>query len=319
MKPRWWKFSILLLALVMAFSVVGCSAEPEANKASDQETKVEQKADEVSYPVTVTGDDGEKVTLTEEPKRIISLIPSTTEIAFALGLGDRVVGVTANDDYPAEVSEIEQVGDMNINAEKVMELKPDLVLGANMNGDAIKKLRGLGLNVLVAEGQNLEGVYKSIENVGEATNQVAEAKKVVAEMKDDVAKVESAVADLSEDERVDVWYEVSADLYTTGKNTFMNELITVAGGNNVAASQEGWVQVSAEKVVEWNPEVIIFTHGETEKAASAQISDRAGWGKIQAVKEDRLQQLDGNLVSRPGPRITKGLLEVATALYPERF
>lgn len=308
---RRYRLWVLLFALVMVWSV-GCQASTDADKEGAQP----QKQTGEGFPLTLTDDTDAEVRIERQPERIVSLIPSMTETAYALELGENMVGVTANDDYPQAVQEVEKVGDMTINVEKVAELKPDLVLASPINGqETIDKLKDLGLTVLCYEPQNVDSVLQMIRDVGQATGTVEQAEKVVADMEKEKQQVEQVAATVKNDkERVAVWMEVSSDLHTAGKGTFMDELITIAGGENVAADHEGWDPVSSETVIKWNPDVILHTHGD-QKA----VQSRSGWKEIEAVKNDRIEGIDSDLVSRPGPRITQGLLQLAEALYPEAY
>jgi iron complex transport system substrate-binding protein len=301
---------IVMMVLVMVWSV-GCQA------ATDTGTEAEapQKQAGEGFPVTLTDDTDTAVTIDREPETIVSLMPSMTETAYALGLGEKMTGVTTNDDYPEEVKELETVGDMNIDVEKVVSLEPDLVLASPVNGDeTIAKLRDLGLTVLAYEPKHLDDVFSMIRDVGQATGSSDQAETVVSGMEAEKKQAQEVAAAIREEDRVRVWMEVSPELHTSGKGTFMDELIQLAGGENVAAEHEGWDPVSSEKVVEWNPDVILHTHGD-EKA----IQFRGGWKEINALKNDRVEALEGSLVSRPGPRITQGLLQIAEALYPDAY
>ncbi len=308
---RWQRVSALLLAMLLVLSA-GCTSAP----AADQGGEGQQKA-ATGFPVEVNDDTGEQVTVKEEPKRIVSLLPSMTETVYALDRGDRVVGVTTNDTYPKAVKKVEKVGDMKINVEKVVSLKPDLVLASpGMNGkETIDQLRKLGLTVIALEPKNLTEVFAQIEAVGKATGSAEKADQLIQKMNKERALAEKVASQVPKDQRAKVWVEVSPDLFTAGNHTIMNELISLAGGDNVAKEQEGWVQVSSEKVVKWNPDVILYTH--TEKPAA--IASRGGWKSIEAVKEERIQSLPPDIVSRPGPRITEGLLQITKAIYPEAY
>ncbi|SMO73454.1 ABC transporter substrate-binding protein [Melghirimyces algeriensis] len=299
----------VLFSLLLVFGVAGCTTAPGADQKSQQEQ-------ETGYPVELTDDTGKQVKIKEEPQRIVSLIPSMTETVYALERGDRVVGVTTNDDYPKEVKKVEKVGDMNVDAEKVVSLKPDLVLASSsMNKDSVKKLRKLGLTVLAYDPKNLKSVFQQTRDVGKAVGAKEEADRLIDKMKKEKEMAEKVASKVPDQEKAQVWVEVSPDLFTAGNNTFMNELITLAGGKNVSVKVDGWGQVSSEKVVKWNPEVILYTHPEKKKT----IASRSGWDEIRAVKEDRIQQLDANIVNRPGPRITQGLLQICKAIYPEEY
>lgn len=310
MNRRYFRLLAGLMVLVFAVGLVGCG-NTEAGKDKPQ-TGQEPNA---SFPVTVKDNTGTEVTIKQEPKRIVSLIPSTTEIAFSLGLKDRIVGVTVNDNYPPEVKKIEKVGDINVNVEKVVGLKPDLVLASPINSDAVEKLRSLGLPVLAVDAQNLEEVYESIRLVSKATGSVKRADQLIREMEEEKKQIVQRVASIPEEKRVKVWVEVDSTPYTAGGGTFLNELITLAGGRNVAAEMKGWTQVSSEKVIKWNPDVILATYEKADKS----IVSRPGWNRIRAVNEKHIYSLDPDVTTRPGPRITKGLREIAEILYPDRF
>lgn len=311
MNRRFYGIFTWMLVFVLASVLVGCG-NPDAAKEDRPQAEQETGA---SFPVTVKDDTGTEVTVDREPKRIVSLIPSTTEIAFALGIGDRIVGVTTNDDYPPEVKEIEKVGDINVNVEKVVGLKPDLVLASPLNGETVEKLRSLGLTVLSVDAQSLEGVYESIRRVAKATGAVKEADQLIAKMEKEKEQVVQKVASIPEEERLKVWVEVDPTPFTVGGDTFLNELITLAGGRNVAAEMKGWPQVSGEKVIKWNPDVILTTYGKADKS----VASRPGWDRIAAVKANRIHSLNPDWTTLPGPRVTKGLKQIAQILYPERF
>lgn len=309
---RKWFSWLMICLLVLTMGLTGCSqaAQPHADHGGKQDT----------YPITVKDASGQNVTIKHQPQRIVSLVPSNTEIAFALGLDQRIVGVSSLDNYPAEAMKKEKVGDMKIDVEKVVSLKPDLVLANPMNGqDTIGQLRKLGLTVLVVDGQSLKGVEDSILLVGKVTGATDKARQVVAGMEKEKNEVTKKVASIPTNKRVKVWIELDPTLYTAGSGTFMDELIRLAGGINVAAGQKGWPQVSAEQVVKWNPDVIIVTYDTGGNKVASQIASRSGWAGINAVKQKRIVTVNPDLVNRPGPRVTQGLKQIAQALYPQVF
>jgi iron complex transport system substrate-binding protein len=312
---RWRRISAVWLSLLLVFVMVGCGSTP--NAGDNPSAGGDSGKQEADFPVTLTDGTNTKVTVKKEPKRIISLIPSMTETAYALGLGDRMVGVTTNDDYPAEAKKVEKVGDMNIDEEKVLSLKPDLVLASSGLNDkkTIEKLRKLGLTVVAYEPQDLDGVFQQIRDVGKATGAGKEAEQLIGKMKKEKQLAEKVAAKVPADKQAKVWIEVSSDLFTAGDETFMNELITLAGGKNVATGEKGWFQASSENVVKWNPDVILYTHPDKKE----KITSRGGWKSIQAVKEGRVEHLESNIVSRSGPRITEGLLQISKAIYPDIY
>lgn len=320
MRLKWVSWLLMIVLLLGACQAQGTEevGQETAPEETDTPLETETNGEGANYPLTVTDDSGEEVVLEQEPQKIVTVLPSATEIAFALGLEEEIIAVTENDDYPEQVQEKETVGGMELNIEKIVELDPDLVLAGLLNGEAVQKMRDLGLTVLVSEGQDLEGTFKSIELIGHATNRHAEAETIVNRMQEEIQQVQEQTADITQEERVDVWLEVDPELFTAGSGTMMDEIIALAGGNNIAAEElEGWGQLSAEKVVELNPDVIVGAY-EEEQVRQA-VSDRQAWAELSAVQDDRVYGMDPDLLSRPGPRLTEGLLLLAQYLYPEIF
>jgi len=299
----------LVVAAALALSVlIGCTAPAEKPAAETP------KVDAATFPVTITDDASRTVTIKTEPQRIVSLAPANTEIAFALGLGEKVVGVTTYDDYPAEVTKITKIGDFTTpNIEAIAAAKPDLILATTgVQADVLAKLEDLGATVIALDPQNLAGVYSAIERTGKATGTVAQAAALVDGMKVDVDKIAASVEGT---EPVTAFVEIAQNpLFTAGTGTLLDELITIAGGTNVV-TQPGWVAYSAEQVVKDNPTVYLATKG--SMSDPAQLSQRAGFSELSAVKNGRVVILDDNLVSRPGPRAVEGLKEIAAALHPD--
>ncbi|MBK4204414.1 ABC transporter substrate-binding protein [Bacillus subtilis] len=305
-------WTALLLAAVM---MAGCG-----NTADQKDSKAKQKTE--VFPVTIDDASNQDVTIKKEPKKIVSLMPSNTEITYALGLGDKVVGVTTNDTYPKEVKKVEKVGDMNVNVEKVISLKPDLVLAhessMSASADAIKQLKDAGITVLtVNDAQSFSEVYKSIEMIGEAAGAEKKADQLVKRMKSDLQDIKEKAKTISKKEEKSVFIEVSPDpdIYTTGKDTFMNEMLNVIHAKNAAAAQTGWVQMTDEAIVKLNPDAIITTDGVKAKA----VEIRDGWSEINAVKHHRVYDVNPDLVTRSGPRLIEGVEELAESIYPDTF
>lgn len=300
------KIVTFMVMLFVLFSMAGCQ---NLNLPSDESPI---QPGDINYPLTIKDQAGTTVTIKQQPKRIVSLVPSDTEILYALGDGKQVVGVTANDDYPKQVKSLPKVGDMTINAEQVLALKPDLVLASSLNGkETIDKLRQLGLTVFVLDANSIKQVYKSIDLVGQITNQLQNSDQLIGNMEKEKLRIFQEVAQVSQNKHVKVWLESDPTLYTAGSGTLLNELVTIAGGDNVAKSLKGWPQVSAEQVVKWNPDVIISMYGDTSA-----IRKRAGWSTIKAVKENHIYIIDPDLVSRPGPRISQAISQLAKLFYP---
>lgn len=301
----------VLLALSMAVALAtGCS--PVAETSTDPKPAPVAPA----FPVTVTDDANRTVEIATEPARIVSLAPANTEILFALGAGDRVVGVTSYDDYPAQVADIAKVGDFaGPNIEAVAAAQPDLVLATTgVQADVIVKLEDLGAIVIAVDPQNLEGLYADILEIGQATGTTVAAEKLVADMKAQAEEVTAAVASI---EPVSAFVEIAQNpLYTVGAGTIIDELVGLAGGTNVV-TEPGYVAYSAEQLIKSDPSVYLATKG--SMSDPKELAKRAGFKSLSAVQNDRVVILDDNLVSRPGPRIMEGLKSIAVALHPDAF
>lgn len=308
MKSRSLWISMMMVLLV----VMGVACQP-ADK-QDKAWSTPNKPDSINYPISVVDQSGQKLTIQKEPQRIVSLIPSNTELAYALQLDQKMVGVTTNDDYPEQAKALPKVGDLNINIEQVMAQKPDLVLASPLNGkETIAKLQQLGVPVLVLNAESLKDVYASINILSQVTNRTYVADQVVANMQAKLRNVAAVLTQIPQEKRLKVWMDDSS-FYTPGSGTLQNELIELAGGKNVAASQKGWVQVSAEQVIGWNPDAILFTYGDPKS-----VESRPGWDKMKAVQQKKYITVDANLISRPGPRVIDGVEQMAKQLYPELF
>lgn len=313
--------ALLLLALAIA-GLSACAATTPTTVPTAAPT-VEPATPEpvaAAFPVTLTDDGGSEVTLEAEPQRIISLTPSHTEILFALGLGDRVAGVTTFCDYPEEAKTKEQVGSFaDIDLEKVVGLNPDLVLATSLHAQEIAPaLRERGITVMVLEATNVETTLEEIAIIGQATGHAQEAEALVADIQAHLDEIAAKVSQVSERPRV--FWELDPSLYTAGKDSFSDGLITLAGGDNVGTLLPGeWPQFNLEAMIEADPELIVLAdHGFGETAET--VKARPGWGDISAVKDGRIIEVeDINLISRPGPRVAEAVEYLARQFYPELF
>lgn len=318
--------ALFLSLMLILLAVVGCTPKKEANeglKVEGVEEKNQDSNEEVTnFPVKIEDNFGNKVTIEKEPMKIISLAPNNTEVLFALGLGDKVIGVTSYCDYPEEAKTKEIVGDFEgNNLEKIVELNPDLVLvyGAG-NEEDNKVLKDAGIKILGFMPETIDAVIKDIETVGKATGKNKEAAELVEAMNN---KKNEILEKVKGQEEVKVFYEIWHDpLMAAGKGSFMDELITLAGGKNIAEDAEGaYPQYDLEQLVERDPEVYLTAQDMPDKTVES-IKVRPGYEDISAIKNDRVYVFEGNeanVVSRPGPRIIEALEVVAKAIHPELF
>lgn len=273
-------------------------------------------------PGTYIDDIGREVSIDRVPQRIVSHVPSITETLFALGLGDRVVGVSDYCDYPEEAKLKPSIGDyFNPSLEPIVALEPDLVL-TDGHSESIKGLEALGITFFVIDPKDIDGILKDIELLGKITGVEKEARALVSEMNGSLAQIASRAEDAP---RVRVFYVFDAtDLnnpWTAGPGSFVDALITMAGGENIAAQSQGaWVQFSIEQLVSANPEIIMVDtiHG-TAIISEEELRAHPAWREITAVKQGKIYMVNGDLVNRSGPRIIQGLEEIARAIHPELF
>jgi iron complex transport system substrate-binding protein len=270
--------------------------------------------DDTNYTVKVEG----------IPKRIVSLAPSNTEILFAIGAGEQVVGVTDYCNYPPEVLELKKEGKLKtvggystVNIERVMALKPDLVVGAYGNGlQTIETMRAFGLKVVAFNPKNLSDVMESIVKIGKLTGHDREASKVVEDMKRKIEAVKNAV---SGKKRVKVAHILWHDpIFVSGRNTFIDELIQVAGGENAFAF-DGWRAVSVEDIISANPELIVVSSGtgmgRGEDVVYKWVISDPLLKNVEAVKNGRVFVIDADIISRPSQRLGDAAVELARIIH----
>lgn len=270
-----------------------------------------------SFPMVIEDDAGRTVTIPEEPERIIALAPSHTEVLFAIGAGDKIVGVDSFSDYPAEAADLPDVGGvLDPNLELMVELEPDLFLSISGAEEIANSLAERGIPALIIQPETFEEVLDSIMLTGSIAGVPEAAAQLVASMEARVAAVEEAVAGADE---VRVFYEVWHDpLMTVGPGGFIDDLIALAGGKNVGGElPSAWSEISLETVVAADPEIIITTFVESRDQLLA--GERPGWSGMAAVKAGRVMVIDEDLISRTGPRLVDGLEELARAIHPDRF
>jgi iron complex transport system substrate-binding protein len=296
----WFLIALLTIVLVLTACLVLTAYNPTGETPT------------VQY---VTDDLGRLVAINGTPQRIVSLAPSNTEILFALGLGDKVVGVTDYCDYPPEAVEKEKVGGyINPDIEKIVALKPDLVLVAyGTPMDVIDSMVGLGLTVFGIKTTDLDDLLNDIKTVGKITGKEEEANALTSEMESKIQAVTNQTEEL--EQRPGVFYIVWNDpLWTAGSDTFINELIEKAGGVNICRNITGYSEVSLEYVLACNPEIIITSEGSYDWAMNA-----TELVSTNASQTGRIYTVDDNLVQRPGPRLVEGLEWFAHFIHPEIF
>jgi len=274
-------------------------------------------------PGTYTDDMGRAVAIDQIPQRLVSFGPSITEILFALGLEEKVVGVSDYCDYPEAAKLKPKVGDaFNPSLEKIAELEPDLVLTLKQE-QLNSELDALGIKFMVLDPEDIDAIWGDIGLVGEITGTEKRAEELIKDMQDSISQVIALMEDVP---KVRVFFIVDATdptlPWTAGTGSFIDALITMSGGENIAAKGQGaWVQFSLEQIVSSDPEVIIIQTmtGGIPTVSKEELEAHPAWGEMTAVKQGKICFINGDLVSRPGPRIVQGLEEMAQIIHPELF
>lgn len=312
------KFSILSLIFILILTMTaGCTSKGTEPNIEDNTQSLEENND--IYPMEVEDQFGNKATIEKQPTRIISLAPSHTEILFSIGLNDEIVGVTTYCNYPEEATKKERVGDaFNVNIEKILELEPDLVIQYGPGKEEVnKRLTDSGIVVLCYQPESVDEVITVIEEIGKVTNHMAQAKAVTTDMMSKKDYITNKVN--SVDKKAKVFFEVwDEPLQAAGPGSFIDELITLAGGENIAKDAEGaYAQFDLEQLIERDPDVYLMSE-DLETKTIESVKSRPGYSELTAVKNDRIYILDP-LITIPGPRIVDGLEIVAKSIYPELF
>jgi iron complex transport system substrate-binding protein len=331
----------LLVSVVAALALGACGSapvsQPPASTAGSSAAAPTRESAQAAPPaattavasssgtLTVVDSLGRRVSFREAPRRIVSLAPSVTELLFAIGAGPQVVGDTKYCNYPSAAVALPKIGGYTaktISVEAVVNLTPDLVIaGTASQKPVVEALEKLGIPVLVSAPDSFEAVYASIEQIGEVTNHAQDAAALVAQMRGRVAVVTAKVATVPADRRPSVFWEVFDEpLTTAGPHAFIGQMIQLAGATNIFSdAREDYPQVNAEAVVERNPDVILGPTTQSAKLTPDLVAQRPGWATIKAVRDGRVYLLDGDMSSRPGPRLVDALEALAKALYPELF
>ena len=271
-----------------------------------------------AFPLTVEDSAGTEVTLEAAPARIISYSPGATELLFAIGAGERVVAADEFSDFPPEAEELPNVAYSSPDPERALAFDPDLLIMATGQREQIEQFRSLGMTVLFLDSeQNIEGVFGTVALLGQVTGNAQQAADLVASMRARIAAVSTALEDVEEGPLV--FFELTADLYTVGTDTFVGELLTLAKARNIAeGAASSFPQLSAEAIIDAAPDVVLLADAEWGESLET-VCARPGWDAIPACVDDRVHGVDGDLTSRPGPRIVDGLEPIARLLYPDRF
>lgn len=271
-------------------------------------------AEASNYPLTVIDDTGSAVTIPEEPQRIISTAPSNTEILFALGLENKIVGVTNYCNYPEKVNNVEKIGEMTpLNLEKIVSLNPDLILGYGLYQlGEIAPLKDAGYNIIIIEPMTINETLKSIKMLATICGISEKGNSLVESLTQRINKIKTKTSNIDISKRPKIFIGgIYETIWTPGEGTLFNELITLAGGRNIAANLPGWAKISPEFVAKEEPEIIIIpigAMGQSDKSnVKENISKRAGWSNVPAIKSGKIFVVNEDLFYRASPRLIDGL------------
>ena len=304
---------VIVALVVAAYAYTTYLEEPEEFKGGD-----------------LVDDLGYSLNLTSPPERIVSLAPSNTEILFAVGAGDKVVGVTKFCSYPYNFTAWIEAGNMTSigsysdpTIEPIVALNPGLILASQRSLEATDSLRNLGYNVLVLDPSNVSDVLQDILLVGRATDRYSEAVSLESELRQRIDDISSQAADATFTPKVynEIWAE---PFMAAGPETFIDELITLAGGENIFHdATTRWPSVSSESIIEKNPDVMVFPDKymgrEHFTETMEDITNRPGWDLISAVQNDAIYEINADIISRAGPRLADALETLAKMIHPEIF
>lgn len=306
---------ILAVCLVLA----GCGSKaPAPAPAQASSPSIGGQPTAAAFPMTLVDDDGVSVTIAAKPSRIVTFAPSNTEIVFALGLGDELVGVSgAFDDYPPQAKTIDQIGGsgefgVDPNVEKLVALHPDLMLTIAGGDQWKERLRELGITVFTVNATDLGDLLNDIETVGKITGAAQQATALVGHMATVETNVRSSV---SAEAPVSCFFEVYyPPLTTIGPHTFIFDLLRLAGCEPVSSdAKSDYPEWSVDQLVADGPSFYLVAS--ESGVSAAEVAKRPGFSAIQAVADGHIFLVDSDLISRPGPRVVDGLLSLAQILH----
>jgi len=299
--------SILACALLLA-GLLACTHSTSSQQSPEGPVRRE-----------LTDDAGRRVSVPVPTNRVISLAPNLTEIVFAIGAGDRLVGRTTYCDFPAEAKAVAAVGDtLQPSLERIISLQPQVVLISTSSQLEVftQQLQNQNIAVFVTHPHDLDGVFRSIEQIGLIVGHTQQAEQLIQNLRDRTRVVEEAVKGRPP---VRVFYQLSAEpLYTAGHDAFVTDLMRRAGAMSVTADVPGaWPKYSNESALAAQPEAIILPTGGSMGAANSTVTEALA--KSSAALQGRVYKINDDHLTRPGPRSVDGLEAMARALHPEAF
>ncbi len=299
-------FPMWCLALALGLAACGTDAQPKATPTVDAEG---------AFPITVEAANG-KVTLDQQPTRIVSLSPTATEMLFAIGAGDQVEAVDQDSNYPADAPTTDLNG-FEPNIEAIAGYEPDLVIASNETGNLQKSFEALDIPFLLEPAAaTVDDTYDQIEELGEVTGHPQEALGVIDSMREDIDQIRESLPAL--DEPLTYFHELDDTYFTATSKTFIGQVYGILGLQNIADEADGagsgYPQLSVEYILKADPELIFLADTKCCNQSPESVADRPGWGQLTAVVNDGVIPLDDDIASRWGPRVVDYLRTVAAAV-----
>jgi len=310
-----------IIIIVAAITIVAMGAIAYVHFSSPSESN------DLESPLTIVDGAGNTVTFSEHPEKIVSIAPSCTEILFSIGLEDKIVGVPIYDNYSPEIQaaidsgEIATIGDFQtISVESVVAQDPDLILSkGGFQLETANKFIELDKKVVIVIHNGFTGYLEDISLIGEITGNDQQAANLVAEIEADAQAIADKVSGL---EKPAVYVEYGS-MNSFGADSVVNELVTLAGGENVFADYDGqYLSTSTEVILDVNPDIIIISEGVMSSyygCTSEEIKNRESWDLVNAVINDDIYEVDENLITVAGPNIVDGIQQLAEIFHPEAF
>jgi len=285
----------------------------------------EVKNVDAGFPVTLIDDFGRTINIPKAPTRIVCISPGVTEMVYALGLGEKVVGVDIYSDYPSEAIHKQRISNIyNPDPEEVAALSPDLIIMYSFFGPGdpnVENLERLKIPLIVTCPGTFDDIFRDIMLIGNATGKSFEAEALIGILRERVRRIENLTSNVTYKPKVyfEFWYP---PINTAGPGSWPHHLIEIAGGINIFGNASTkWVSPTDEEVINLNPDIIINVRGMPGYYETLETMKKrgSGWEEISAIKNGKVYSLDESLVARPGPRLVDGLEIIASILHPELF
>lgn len=315
----------LMMVFIFTFAfMASCNATTNSKdkETATQETTTQEEttakeaaSGKTTYPLTITDDLNNEVTIEKEPEKVVSLSPQNTETIFAVGAGDKVVGRTDYCNYPKEVSDIQSIGSYSEpNVELIVSLSPDVVFASDYIDDSVRQqIEQTGAKVIVFSANSVDTVKNAITVTGEVLNESETAKKVTDEMTSELKELQAEIA--KNKKEVSAFIDLGS-YYSAGKDSLLDNMLKDISVKNVAESTgEQWPQLSVEKIIEDNPDVYISFYTTPEE-----LKKVSGLSDLDCIKNDKIIYYEANsddadLIQRAGPRMVEGEKTLAKSIY----